>query len=276
MCRFTDTNAPPPQPASPGLEQLLDDDDFSWFDAIADLPDEPIENGVIDYQADAAVVRSSDSSENVQSDNKPSPSGGYSDTSSYELMDLLFNQQVKQDPAVMMASLQAQYGCTSVAASSAAEQAAGVVAGANGEVKMPVFTYPMAAPSPMQAPVMPQAAAGMMVAPGPSTPAASAVPAAVSMPQVTSVSVPAVNTIRKPGTKIQKSQEEQEAAIERIKQKRRESAQRSRARKNEYMRQLELENLSLKEEIHRLQSMIQAMQRQPCIQPQQLSPQMAL
>lgn len=245
------------------------------FDAIADLPDEPIENGAVSYQAEAAVVRSSDSSDNVPSDTKPSPSGGYSDTSSYDLMEL-FKQQVEQDPAVMMASLQGQYGYTSIAANSAAEQSAGVLTGANAEAKMPVFTYPMAAPSSLQAPVMPPAAPATMVAAGTSAHAGSAVPAGVSMPQVAPVSASAVTVLRKPGTKMQKTQEEQEAAIERIKQKRRESAQRSRARKNEYMRQLEIENMSLKEEVHRLQSMIQAMQRQSCVQPQQLSPQMAI
>lgn len=41
-------------------------------------------------------------------------------------------------------------------------------------------------------------------------------------------------------------------AIEKVKQKRRESAQRSRARKNCYMRQLELENRALKEEVVKL------------------------
>lgn len=49
--------------------------------------------------------------------------------------------------------------------------------------------------------------------------------------------------------------------MERIKQKRRESAQRSRARKNDYMRQLELENQALKDEVQRLQQVLGAMQR---------------
>lgn len=49
--------------------------------------------------------------------------------------------------------------------------------------------------------------------------------------------------------------------MERIKQKRRESAQRSRARKNDYMHQLELENQALKDEVQRLQQVLGAMQR---------------
>jgi cell shape-determining protein MreC len=56
-------------------------------------------------------------------------------------------------------------------------------------------------------------------------------------------------------------QEEIDAAVERIKQKRRESAQRSRARKNDYMHQLELENQALKDEVQRLQQVLGAMQR---------------
>jgi len=66
---------------------------------------------------------------------------------------------------------------------------------------------------------------------------------------------------RKSGSKHQRSQAEIDAAVERIKQKRRESAQRSRARKNDYMRQLELENQELKTEVHRLQQLVSQMQR---------------
>lgn len=52
----------------------------------------------------------------------------------------------------------------------------------------------------------------------------------------------------------------------------RESAQRSRARKNEYMHQLEIENQGLKDEVQRLQAMLAAMQRTACMQHPQLSP----
>jgi hypothetical protein len=57
---------------------------------------------------------------------------------------------------------------------------------------------------------------------------------------------------------------------------RRESAQRSRARKNDYMRQLEIENQSLKDEVHRLQSVMAAMQRGACMPQPQLSPVMGM
>jgi hypothetical protein len=62
-------------------------------------------------------------------------------------------------------------------------------------------------------------------------------------------------------SRSQRTQEEIDAAVERIKQKRRESAQRSRARKNDYMRQLELENQALKDEVQRLQQVLAAVQR---------------
>jgi len=85
--------------------------------------------------------------------------------------------------------------------------------------------------------------------------------------------------VRKPG-KHQRTQAEVDAAVERIKQKRRESAQRSRARKNDYMRQLEVENQGLKDELHRLQQLLAQMQRGAAavhhqqFQQQQLSPAM--
>jgi hypothetical protein len=63
------------------------------------------------------------------------------------------------------------------------------------------------------------------------------------------------------GSRGQKTQEEIDAAVERIKQKRRESAQRSRARKNDYMHQLERENQALKDEVQRLQQVLAAVQR---------------
>jgi hypothetical protein len=56
----------------------------------------------------------------------------------------------------------------------------------------------------------------------------------------------------------------------------RESAQRSRARKNDYMRQLEIENQGLKDEVMRLQNMLAGMQRGVCMQQPQMSPMMAM
>jgi hypothetical protein len=60
--------------------------------------------------------------------------------------------------------------------------------------------------------------------------------------------------VRRP--RSQRTPAEIEAAVERIKQKRRESAQRSRARKNDYMHQLELENQALREELGRMQQLL--------------------
>eukprot|EP00775_Hariotina_reticulata_P008031 gene8031-8227_t len=51
-----------------------------------------------------------------------------------------------------------------------------------------------------------------------------------------------------------------EDKIERVKQKRRESAQRSRARKNAYMKDLELENVALRDQVTQLRSMISQLQ----------------
>lgn len=276
MCRFSVSNAPPPQPASPGLEQLLDDDDFCWFDAIADLPDEQVDNCMPVYQADAAVARSSDSSDNGHSDQKASASAGCSDTSSYDLMEL-FKQQVEQEPALMMANLQAQYSFASFPANPAVDQSMASGMCADAGMKISPFVAPVGAANAMPAAVMPPVAPVMAMPAAPSSYSPSTMSAGLNMAPAMSAPVSAAPALVKPGGKSKKTQEEQEAAIERIKQKRRESAQRSRARKNEYMRQLEIENQGLKDEIHRLQSVIQALQRQSCMQQQQqVAPQMVI
>jgi hypothetical protein len=48
--------------------------------------------------------------------------------------------------------------------------------------------------------------------------------------------------------------------VERVKQKRRESAQRSRARKNQYMKELETENAALRGQVAQLQQMVSQLQ----------------
>lgn len=242
------------------------------FDAIADLPDDPVDN-VAAYPAAAAVTRSSNSSENGQFDNKASASAGYSDTSSYDLLGL-FKQQVEQDPAVMVAGLQPQYGFSPFPAIGTVDQGVAAAACTDAGMNMSAFTGAMGVPSGLPVNMVPAAAPAMVMPAAPSSYAPSAMPAVLSMTPAMSAPAPAA-PMRKPGSK--KTQEEQEAAIERIKQKRRESAQRSRARKNDYMRQLEIENQGLKDEIHRLQSMVQALQRQSYMQqPQQLPTQMAV
>eukprot|EP00879_Flechtneria_rotunda_P005851 GHRR01006157.1.p1 GENE.GHRR01006157.1~~GHRR01006157.1.p1 ORF type:complete len:164 (+),score=56.52 GHRR01006157.1:977-1468(+) len=75
--------------------------------------------------------------------------------------------------------------------------------------------------------------------------------------------------LRKPGTRAARTPAQVEAAVERIKQKPRESAQRSRARRNEYMRQLEEENQQLRSEVQRLQNMLVQVQHGSFIACQQ-------
>lgn len=58
--------------------------------------------------------------------------------------------------------------------------------------------------------------------------------------------------------RVKKSAEEIEAQIERVKKRRRESAQRSRARKSLFVKSLEVENRELKRELFRLRAVVEA------------------
>lgn len=92
-------------------------------------------------------------------------------------------------------------------------------------------------------------------------------PAAVAAPAVEAAAAPAPSAATAPppalqaapgatGSKRHKTQAEIEEQIERTKKRRRESAQRSRQRKNCYMRSLEIENEALKREVERLRSQL--------------------
>lgn len=93
----------------------------------------------------------------------------------------------------------------------------------------------------------------MLVAQGsmgaPSSSGGVPAPAAVVLPPSAPVSVVDHHTAKR-----QKTAQEMEDQIERTKKRRRESAQRSRQRKNCYMRSLEIENEALKQEVGRLRA----------------------
>jgi hypothetical protein len=69
----------------------------------------------------------------------------------------------------------------------------------------------------------------------------------------------------KMGASACKSGTENDEAVERIKKKRRESAQRSRARKNQYMKALEVENKGLRTENSMLRECLLGYERQYCL-----------
>eukprot|EP00884_Botryococcus_braunii_P021451 jgi/Botrbrau1/7990/Bobra.384_2s0018.1 len=64
-----------------------------------------------------------------------------------------------------------------------------------------------------------------------------------------------------------KSKEEVAAQVERVKKRRRESAQRSRQRKNEYMKNLEEENRALKYELGKLRQWMNRLQKDAALSP---------
>lgn len=245
MCRFTASLAPPAAPEDSTLDALLDDDaaNFSWFDAI-DCIDDAIEPAV------PGLGAPSEGNGIINSNTAPpvlAPSASGSDTSStYDLVEM-FKQQVEQQqhqPA----------GLPYVGAPAAApiimpqQQMMCGVAGFAGACMAPAF-LPMVGTGMLNTPAVPMA----------SIEAASA-PSSSAMP-CHSGSAAAPSSSGRRGSRGQKTQEEIDAAVERIKQKRRESAQRSRARKNDYMHQLERENQALKDEVQRLQQVLAAVQR---------------
>ena len=143
----------------------------------------------------------------------------------------------------------------------------------------PMYAAPWMAmaPPPMMPPAPPaMAAAPVAPAPAPVAPAAPAAPrpAPAARPAAPSASAgdasagtaPARAKPLNPGAaatmaaagKHRKSPEELGEAIERIKQKRRESAQRSRNRRAAYMRELERENKALRDEVARLRAALAA------------------
>lgn len=284
MCRFSVSNAPPPAPSPElALDTLLAEDDFNWYNAIECLPDEELaefgegvcqEGTAARQEADAPAPSSSSSG-----------ASGYSEASAttYDLVEL-FKAQVEQDPAALLANAQAQqlqgYGFAPFQAQPVPQQQVlpTPAACSMSDLKPAAFTAaPMHAALPSGP--MPGCSTAVMVPPAPVA-AGSYAQMTPSMglmtPQPPMAPFAGLTVMRKPGSKSQRTQAEVEAAVERIKQKRRESAQRSRARKNDYMRQLEIENQGLKDEVHRLQSMLAAMQRGACMQQPQISPVMGM
>lgn len=255
MCRFSVSLQPPPKPDD-GLAELLegDDDGFNWFDAIDELPE------LVPQDALAPVVQETDSSSAPGRDacsTEPmvqAPAGSGSSTSSYDLVEM-FKQQVEQQApcaigsAVPVAqSFQPQFvGALPFAAMPQQQLMCGIAGPFVSACVAPAF-LPAAAlagtPAVLNNNVgTPSTAVAM-------TGIDSSAAADISMEGCRSGSAPGSSCGRRRGNK---TQEEIDAAVERIKQKRRESAQRSRARKNDYMRQLELENQALKDEVQRLQ-----------------------
>ncbi|KAF8058829.1 hypothetical protein HT031_005397 [Scenedesmus sp. PABB004] len=272
MCRFS-TSAPPRQAGGEeGFDALLAvDDGFSWFDAIDDLPEDEFLPAPGEALAAGLAARDSDSSAAggdpaagaPAGDDKPSASGGFSDASSYDLVQLFQAQVAARAPAAPAAAAP-QYGAfapfdPAAAAAAAAAAMEATAAAALAEQAMCSGAMP--------AYVCGGAPAGGMLAPAP---AAACLPAhafACGLPAGMAAAPPAAPStgsaaVRRP--RGQRSAAEVEAAVERIKQKRRESAHRSRQRKNEYMRQLELENAGLKDEVSRLQAMLATLQHGAC------------
>lgn len=213
MCRFSASLAPP-QPedreADLGLEALLEDDGFSWFNAIECLPDNELE----ELDGAQCQTSSADGSASNASPNDASASG-YSDTSSYDLVEL-FKQQVQeqQQPA----------GYAMFAPQPAVQEQL---------ARQPGFAMPDAKPLGFPAPTMLPAAAAFASAPMNACPPAAVVPpaapssftgmppAGLNMAPKMPLAPSAGSIVRKPGSKSQRTQAEVDAAVERIKQKRR-------------------------------------------------------
>lgn len=263
MCRFSASLAPPAGPEEQTIDSFLDDDaaNFSWFDAI-DCIDDAIEPAVPGLGASGSTGFG-----NTQAGSAPpalTPSGSGSDTSStYDLVEM-FKQQVEQQQQQPVGLPSAPFVAAPVGAPVAAhmlmsqqQMMCGVAGPFAGACMAPAF-LPLAG-----------AAAGTGVlnntvgtpaVPMASIEAASA-PSTSAMPCHSGSAAAPSSSCGRRGSRGQKTQEEIDAAVERIKQKRRESAQRSRARKNDYMHQLERENQALKDEVQRLQQVLAAVQR---------------
>lgn len=251
-----------------GLQGLLGDvdvDDFNWFDAIDEMDDSVMATeGVSESASAPRELPQAASGPIPQASSQPSPSphGSGSDASSFDLVEM-FRQQVEQQAAPVAAVA----GPAFVAAPPPAFLAA-------GPVSLPFAALPQqqlmcGMPGPFATACMaPAFLPATLAGAAASAPAAglnnagSGTPAAAMEPcRSGSGAAPAGSTSGGRRSRSQKTQEEIDAAVERIKQKRRESAQRSRARKNDYMRQLELENQALKDEVLRLQQVLAAVQR---------------
>lgn len=261
MCRFSASLAPPPEAPADGLEAILDDaDDFNWFDAIDELPELEGNMAASLEQVQAPAARESESSERAtdgvdSSTAKSAASAGCSDTSSYDLVEM-FKQQVEQDPlAVLTTAPQGAPQASFTAAQFAAVPQQQMMCGVGAPFSAACMPTQFLAPTPMtpSSGFLPAAAAGIPAVLNNTVGA----PAGSAAATLNAASAPACGR----RSRANKSQEEIDAAVERIKQKRRESAQRSRARKNEYMRQLELENQALKDEVQRLQQVLATVQR---------------
>ncbi|GBF95498.1 hypothetical protein Rsub_07848 [Raphidocelis subcapitata] len=123
----------------------------------------------------------------------------------------------------------------------------------------PMYAAPwmMPPPPPMVAPLPAPAAVAAPAAAAP-TPAAAPAPAAAAQTASSrrGVVAPGSAATMAAAGKTRKSQEEMDEAIERIKAKRRDSAQRSRNRRAAYMKQLENENKALRDELARLRAAV--------------------
>jgi hypothetical protein len=206
------------------LDTLLAEDDFNWYNAIDCLPDEelaefgegPCQEAHQDVDAPAPSSSSSGAS-------------GYSEVSAttYDLVEL-FKAQVEQDPAALLASAQAQqlqsYGFAPFQAQPMPQQQVLQTPAVCG---MPDLKPAAFSAAPMQAGMVSGPVAGCSTAVMP--PAAVAPGSYAQMAPSMSMMTPQVPVapslgsavMRKPGSKSQRSQAELDAAVERIKQKRR-------------------------------------------------------
>jgi hypothetical protein len=185
------------------LDTLLAEDDFNWYNAIECLPDEELaeygEGTCQDARQDVDASAPSSSS---------SGASGYSEASAttYDLVEL-FKAQVEQDPATLLANAQAQqlqtYGFAQFQTQPVPQQQA---LATPTVCSMPDFKPAAFSAVPMQA--------GLVSGSMPACSTAVVPPAAVA-PSLGSA------VMRKPGSKSQRTQAEVEAAVERIKQKRR-------------------------------------------------------
>lgn len=260
MCRFQASRNPPATlPSSPedavGFGQVFLDD-FNWFDAIDELPEEVAAEQAA-WGPSAASSDSQDScvpSPQAEGDSKALPIERAAN-GEFDLLQFFANQ------------LQVEKG--------------GQVPGVDQQMVQPAENPPLQYEAPQEAVALKEEEPAMQYAPAlpasaPAT-ATNLVPEqqVLAMPQAMLAQVMqagmapgyaypgpwmGMSTVcSKPAQQVDM---EPDDPTERLKRKRRESAQRSRARKNAYMKQLEAENKALKEEVTRLKDALCKLQPQ--------------
>lgn len=267
MCRLPPLCAVAPvevPPCPPGLDAaLLDEGDLDWLAALNDdLTDEELEPLNVITSAENSSGNTINSSMMLpRADTRPSPSSGASGSYSsvFDLVSLYHQPKQEMDAAAAPQSGGDPGSFLSGSAVGGATMPA-VARGVGGGALSMNAAVAAAVQQQQQMLAAQLAATADMAAasqpPAHHAPAVQHAHATRAALHETMGSPP----VRKPG-RSQRTQAEIDAAVERIKQKRRESAHRSRQRRNDYMHMLELENAALKDEVGRLQAMLAAMQQ---------------